>query len=163
MGNRSENLQKAIHLLKGQDEIEVKRLSSIYETDPVGFEDQAAFLNMVVQIETSLSPQQLLEVILQTEQTLGRIRVFRWGPRIIDLDILLYNHENIETEQLIVPHPRMHERLFVLIPLLEIDEMLVHPAIGKGFKQILGEIPEDKGVRRWKQINGEDEFVHIES
>lgn len=156
-------LKAALQYLKEQETITVEKMSSIYETDPVGYEDQAPFLNMVIQVTTSETPQGLLEKILQIEKKLGRIRLFRWAPRTIDLDILLYNQDNIETEQLIVPHPRMHERLFVLIPLLEIDDRLLHPTIGKEFKRILGEIPTDKGVRRWKQINGEDEFVLLEN
>ncbi|HWO76026.1 MAG TPA: 2-amino-4-hydroxy-6-hydroxymethyldihydropteridine diphosphokinase [Bacillus sp. (in: firmicutes)] len=163
MGDRLGYLNKAISLLKMQGSIQIKKMSSIYETDPVGFEDQSPFLNMVIEIETAESPFRLLEIILQIEEKLGRIRLFKWGPRTIDLDILLYNQDNIETEQLIVPHPRMHERAFVLIPLLEINDKLMHPALGKEFKQILSEIPKEKGVRRWKQIDGEDEFAHLES
>ncbi|MET3700086.1 2-amino-4-hydroxy-6-hydroxymethyldihydropteridinediphosphokinase [Bacillus oleivorans] len=163
MGDRFGYLKEAISLLKRRESIQITNMSSIYETDPVGFEDQAPFLNMVVEIETAEPPIQLLEIILQIEEKLGRIRLFKWGPRTIDLDILLYNQDNIETEQLIVPHPRMHERSFVLIPLLEIDKKLIHPTLGKEFKQILSEIPKDKGVRRWKQIDGEDEFEHLEN
>lgn len=86
-------------------------ISSIYETDPVGYTDQDLFLNMAAAVKTSLSPFELLDLTQRIEKELGRKRDIRWGPRTADLDILLYNRENIETEQLIVPHPRMHERL----------------------------------------------------
>ena len=161
LGDRLGYLKEAVTLLQKQEAIQVRKMSSIYETDPVGYEDQASFLNMVIEIETDYPPSELLEIILQIEEKLGRIRIFKWGPRTIDLDILLYNQDNIETEQLIVPHPRMHERSFVLIPLLEINDKLIHPTLGKKFKQILSEIPKDKGVTRWKQIDGEEEFVHL--
>src|SRR5699024_9592520 len=94
--------------------------SSIYETAPVGFIDQADFLNMVIEVETRLSPIELLDVCQEIELRLGRERVIRFGPRTIDLDILLYNQENLETERLSIPHVRMHERAFVLVPLAEI-------------------------------------------
>src|SRR5699024_4742896 len=98
--------------------------SSIYETPPVGYTNQGHFLNMFIAVKTSLSAIKLLDVCQCIEQQLGRKREIRFGPRTIDLDILIYNEENIKTDRLIVPHPRMHERAFVLIPLVEIAQHL---------------------------------------
>ncbi|MBO1004699.1 2-amino-4-hydroxy-6-hydroxymethyldihydropteridine diphosphokinase [Pseudogracilibacillus auburnensis] len=163
IGTREENLKNALAELSNHPEIAIEAISSIYETDPVGFTEQDLFLNIAVKISTTLPAMQLLEVCLQIEQTLGRIRDVRWGPRKIDLDILLYNKENIEMERLQVPHPRMTERAFVLIPLLEIDRSLVLPTTYTPLTEVLDEIPDKEGVRLWKQINGEDAFALFES
>jgi 2-amino-4-hydroxy-6-hydroxymethyldihydropteridine diphosphokinase len=163
MGEREAYLEKAINILDSHGKIEVRRKSSIYETDPVGFTDQGEFLNMVIEVRTDLSPEILLQQCLQVEHDLGRKREFKWGPRIIDMDILLYDHETIDAEDLLVPHPRMQERAFVLIPLLELEPSITHPADGTPFNRFLDEIPDKEGVRLWKQINGEDAFVHSES
>jgi 2-amino-4-hydroxy-6-hydroxymethyldihydropteridine diphosphokinase len=155
--NRYNYLVNAIQLLNNHPNINVVNFSSIYETDPVGYEDQNLFLNMVVKISTDFSAADLLEFCLKTELELGRKREIKWGPRTIDLDILLYNQENIETENLIIPHPRMHERAFVMIPLLEIEPDIFIPA--------MEELPETnkEGVRVWKRKNGEDVFEPIVS
>ena len=145
------------------DEIELESCSSIYETDPVGYVDQERFLNMVISIRTALSPFELLKVCQEIEQKLGRKRLVKWGPRSIDLDILLYNQENIETEQLTVPHPRMLERAFVLIPLLEIDDKVQIPGTDKPLSAYLQEIPDREGVQIWKRKNGEDVFALFEN
>jgi 2-amino-4-hydroxy-6-hydroxymethyldihydropteridine diphosphokinase len=141
----------------------VVNTSSIYETDPVGYENQEQFLNMAIQVSTALNPFELLDTCLEIELNLGRKRDIRWGPRTIDLDILLFNHENIETEKLIVPHPRMHERAFVLIPLLEIDSSIRLPKMERPLSSILEDIPDREGVRIWKRKNGEDVFALFES
>ena len=114
MGNRFEFLKEALETLDDNYPIKVVNVSSIYETDPVGYEDQDLFLNMVAQINTDLSPIEFLDACLKIEIELGRKREIRWGPRTIDLDILLYNEENMITERLVIPHPRMHERSFVV-------------------------------------------------
>ncbi|WP_062107735.1 2-amino-4-hydroxy-6-hydroxymethyldihydropteridine diphosphokinase [Bacillus niameyensis] len=163
MGIREEFLKHAISRLHQSPNIEVTALSSIYETDPVGYTDQGLFLNMVVRISTTLSPLELLKLCLDVEKEMGRIREFKWGPRVIDLDILLYNKENIEMEALHIPHPRMRERAFVLVPLLEIDRSLVLPNSDTPLVEVLDEIPDKEGVRLWKQINGEDAFALFES
>ncbi|WP_026583024.1 2-amino-4-hydroxy-6-hydroxymethyldihydropteridine diphosphokinase [Bacillus sp. J33] len=163
IGNRFNNLKEAIARINRLPGIEVVNASSIYETDPVGYENQEQFLNMVIHVSTALNPLELLDACLETELTLGRKREIRWGPRTIDLDILLYNHENIETEKLIVPHPRMHERAFVLIPLLEIDSSIRLPKMERPLRSILEDIPDREGVRIWKQKNGEDVFALFES
>ncbi len=160
IGDREAYLEKAIQILGSHGKIEVKRLSSIYETEPVGYTDQGEFLNMVIAVQTSLRPETLLHQCLQVEFDLGREREFKWGPRIIDLDVLLYEQETIETADLLIPHPRMQERAFVLIPLLEIAPGLEHPSFVAPLENLLDEIPDKEGVRLWKQINGEDAFVH---
>lgn len=120
IGQREENLNNALQLISKQPMIEICKLSSIYETEPVGYTEQPHFLNMVIRIETDLKPQELINVTKQVEVDCGRIRDIRWGPRTLDLDILLFDRDNIETEHLIVPHPRMMERSFVMVPLLEV-------------------------------------------
>ncbi|MCM3181082.1 2-amino-4-hydroxy-6-hydroxymethyldihydropteridine diphosphokinase [Cytobacillus horneckiae] len=161
--NRLENLREAITALSIVKEINVVNSSSIYETDPVGYEEQDQFLNMVIQVETELTPFELIDACLEIEKNLGRKRLFRWGPRNIDLDILLYNHENIETDKLIIPHPRMHERAFVLIPLLEIHPNVSLPEMEQPLQRLLEAIPDRKGVRIWKRKNGEDVFALFEN
>ncbi|TWT06239.1 2-amino-4-hydroxy-6-hydroxymethyldihydropteridine diphosphokinase [Planomicrobium sp. CPCC 101079] len=148
MGDRLGMLKQAVRLLMEHHAIEVAGISSLYETEPVGFTEQPPFLNMVVRIKTDLPALTLLGICQEIERRLDRKRIIHWGPRTIDLDILLYNQENMETEQLVIPHPRMHERAFVLIPLLELNPEL------KGFEK-----PKDQGVRLWKTYDSLDAFV----
>ncbi|PSL27145.1 2-amino-4-hydroxy-6-hydroxymethyldihydropteridine diphosphokinase [Planomicrobium soli] len=148
MGDRLDMLKQAVRYLMELPAIEIAGISSLYETDPVGFTEQAPFLNMVVHIKTTLTAFELLDVCQSIEQRLDRKRIVHWGPRTIDLDILLYNQDTIETERLLVPHPRMRERSFVLIPLLELNPRL------EGFGK-----PDLQGVRLWKMYSGVDEFV----
>lgn len=161
LGNRYEMLQDAVRLLQEQTELKVTRVSSVYETDPVGYTDQSPFLNLVVEVQSKLSADEVLSICLETEQTLGRIREFRWGPRCIDLDILLYNDENIVSENLTVPHPRMHERGFVLVPLLELVPDGIHPVTGVSFREYAK--GQKEGVHVWKTIDGVDAFVRLEN
>lgn len=118
IGEREDNLRRAVRLLAEQ--VKVETVSAVYETAAVGFTDQADFLNIAVHVKTALSPLAMLDVCQAIENELGRVRTVRWGPRVIDLDILLYNNENMNTERLILPHPRMYERAFVLIPLFDV-------------------------------------------
>ena len=161
LGNRFEMLQDAVRMLREQENIEVTAVSSVYETDPVGYTDQASFLNIVVEIKSHLPADRILFVCLETEQTLGRIREFRWGPRCIDLDILLYNDENIVSEKLTVPHPRMHERGFVLVPLMELLPKGIHPVTGVSFREYAE--GQKEGVHVGKTIDGVDAFVRLEN
>ncbi|GAA0336342.1 2-amino-4-hydroxy-6-hydroxymethyldihydropteridine diphosphokinase [Oceanobacillus sp. FSL W7-1293] len=149
---REEHLTQALDLLETNEYISIQKKSSIYETAPVGYQDQADFLNMVLALQTSLSSMELLEVCQQIEKELGRKRDIRFGPRTIDLDILTFNYENSTVERLIIPHPRMHERAFVLIPLAEIAPGFVVPVQKKTVEAYLEELPEkDKAdVRLWK-------------
>lgn len=120
VGNRKSNIDEAIQLLEGHNEIRVNKRSSDYETAPVGYEQQEWFLNVVVEIETTLTPYELLAICNEVEQQLKRVRLIRWGPRTIDIDILMYEGFESKEDRLIVPHPRMTERAFVIIPLMEI-------------------------------------------
>jgi 2-amino-4-hydroxy-6-hydroxymethyldihydropteridine diphosphokinase len=163
IGNRYDNLTNAIKILTAYSDIQLVNYSSVYETDPVGYVEQDLFLNMVIEIKTALSALELLERCLKVESELGRKREIRWGPRTIDLDILTFNQENIETEKLIVPHPRMLERAFVMIPLLEIKPNLHLLGMEKPITALLNELPDKEGVRIWKRKNGEDVFEPIES
>lgn len=163
IGDRFENLKQAIESLKAISEVDLVSVSSIYETDPVGYEEQEQFLNMVIQVKTGFTPFKLLDVCLEIEKELGRKRDIRWGPRTIDLDILLYNQENIKTEKLFIPHPRMQERAFVIIPLLEIQPNIKLPSMEIPLQAILEDIPDREGVRIWKQKNGEDVFALFEN
>lgn len=144
IGERVENLNMALKKLESTNDIEVVKQSSIYETAPVGFLDQADFLNMVIQVQTPLSAIKLLDHCQEIEQNLGRERTIRFGPRTIDLDILLYNQENSDTERLSIPHPRMHERAFVLIPLHEIAPDVMIPVINKDITTSLKELSEEE-------------------
>ncbi len=122
LGDRLDSLQRAVDLLDADPSVAVLRSSRVYETRPVGGpDDQPDFLNAVVQVEASLTARELLERCLSIESQLGRVRGERWGPRSIDVDLLTFGDERIDEEDLIVPHPRMHERMFVLAPLLELD------------------------------------------
>nr|WP_309101596.1 2-amino-4-hydroxy-6-hydroxymethyldihydropteridine diphosphokinase [Fredinandcohnia onubensis] len=162
IGTRESYLHSALQAIQGND-IDIIGFSSIYETDPVGYEDQDRFLNMVIKVNTNLQPMDLLEVLQSIERESGRERKIRWGPRTLDLDILLFNQENIETERLIVPHPRMTERAFVLVPLAEIDQDVEIPAVTKPISLLLDELQDREGVRIWKRRNGEDVFVLFEN
>lgn len=163
IGIRYDYLMNAVKLLSSDPGIRLVNYSSIYETDPVGYEDQDLFLNMVIEIETDYSAHELLDICLKTELKLGRKREIKWGPRTIDLDILAFNQENIETENLTIPHPRMLERAFVMVPLMEIRDDILIPNMERPFKSYLNELPNKEGVRIWKRKNGEDVFVPTES
>lgn len=131
IGDREAKLNSAVALLKEVNEVEVTSVSSYYNTAPVGYEQQPDFLNAVAEIKTTLSADKLLQVCNNIEKELRRERIVRWGPRTIDLDILLYGELIINEEHLTVPHPRMHERKFVLEPLSEIAPNAIHPVYGQ--------------------------------
>ncbi|MCK8601311.1 2-amino-4-hydroxy-6-hydroxymethyldihydropteridine diphosphokinase [Desulfoferrobacter suflitae] len=129
--------REAVRRLGQNADIEIRRVSSFYRTEPVGFEDQPWFVNGVVQCVTDLEPQALWEVLAEIENHFGRIRAERWGPRTLDLDILAYGNEIIRLPDLTIPHPRMHERLFVLAPLQEIEPGWLHPVLHVGVVQLV--------------------------
>ena len=139
LGEREATLWKALEGLGATEGIEVLAVSSFRETDPVGVVDQPRFVNAVAGLETSLSPRELLERLLDVERSLGRDRAVeeRWGPRTLDLDLLLYGGESIDEPGLEVPHPRLTERAFVLEPLLELDPDLRLPD-GRPLRDLYG-------------------------
>ena len=121
LGDRLENLQSAVRLLDAAEGVLVVASSRVWETDPVGGPRQPDYLNVVLRAETSLPPHELLQVCLRVEEALGRVRDVHWGPRTIDVDVLLVDDLRVEERGLTIPHPRMTERAFVLLPLLELD------------------------------------------
>lgn len=153
IGDREYTLQRAIIQLAATPNITVERVSDMYETDPVGYTDQPAFLNMAAAIRTSLSPDELLDAMLRIEQELGRVRDIRFGPRAIDLDLLLYEDEARDTERLMLPHPRMMERAFVLVPLRDVlaGTHPLHAAVEQSANLACQNGKE--GITRWKTIN----------
>ncbi|WP_391118884.1 2-amino-4-hydroxy-6-hydroxymethyldihydropteridine diphosphokinase [Psychrobacillus sp. L3] len=160
IGDRLDYLRRAVQLLRESESVQMNKVSSVYETDPVGYVDQGAFLNVVVELETLLSPHQLLKKCNEIEEDLGRTRDIHWGPRTVDLDILLYNEENMKTEDLIIPHPRMTERGFVLVPLVELNPDLVEPLTKHSLLKLAH--VQKEGVRKWKTLDGVDAFVHFD-
>jgi 2-amino-4-hydroxy-6-hydroxymethyldihydropteridine pyrophosphokinase len=147
---RENYLLKALEMLRQEKKIRIVQVSSIYETAPVGYTKQGDFLNMVAEIETGLSPEQLLDFCLNVEKQLGRKRTIRFGPRTIDLDLLLYGDVVMESERLTIPHPRMAERGFVLIPLAEIAPDLDIPLFGPLSGLVRKLSAEQKKVKRWE-------------
>jgi 2-amino-4-hydroxy-6-hydroxymethyldihydropteridine diphosphokinase len=163
MGDREALLVQAVNMLHQTPGIRVVQSSAIYETDPVGYTEQDAFFNIVVEIETVLSPADLLACTQAIEHELGRVRTIRWGPRTLDIDILLYDQMYIREGELQVPHPRMGERAFVLIPLADIAPNVEVPQeVGEmrqriQVKEILAALPDVDGVRRWKPLLWKDQ------
>ena len=148
LGNRQENLDKALDLLSRR--VRIDQVSSVYDTEPVGFIDQPRFLNLVCRAYTTLTPAGLLTLIKGIEHKLGRVPGKRNAPRPIDIDILFYGSQIIETPDLVIPHPRLVERAFVLIPLSEIAPGLVHPVSGKTVQEMLKDISGIQGVFKWE-------------
>lgn len=151
MGDRQHNLNMALELLSQR--VNVRKVSSTYETEPVGNPDQPLFLNQVVRIQTRLAPLELLTLIQGIEFKLGRIRDKPNAPRSLDIDILFYGDQVIKNRQLVVPHPRIEERAFVLVPLVEIAPKLIHPVSGKTAEKMLAALKQGvQGV--FKLSNG---------
>jgi 2-amino-4-hydroxy-6-hydroxymethyldihydropteridine diphosphokinase len=143
LGNRLENLNKAVEALPPR--IHEMVASPVYETDPWGYLDQPAFLNQVIEVETGLLPSDLLAGLKQIEQKLGRQATFRNGPRLIDMDIIMYGDWILDQDGLVIPHPRMHERAFVLKPLADLAADLCHPILGRKIQDLLDNV-DQKGV-----------------
>lgn len=135
LGNRLANLKNAISNLPPQ--MDVKKKSPVYETPPWGYADQPAFLNQVLMAETYMEPENLLGHLKRLETALGREPNFENGPRLIDIDILFYDDVIIDSPPLVIPHPRLHHRGFVLVPLNDIAPDLVHPVLGKSISELL--------------------------
>ncbi len=139
LGNRRENCLHAIELLQKKGIIVTKR-SSLYETEPWGVKDQPRFINMAVEIDTSLEPKELLKILKNIEKELGREKSSKWGPRIIDLDILLFDDIILNKDNLKIPHPLMHKRDFVLRPLCEIAPDVYHPLLKMRMYELMQKI-----------------------
>lgn len=144
IGDRVLNCRSALEEISGFAEI--RRVSSVYETEPVGHENQPDFINCAAQIDTALSPHDLLSRLREVEKVLGRVRDERWRPRTIDIDIIFYDDLILDTEELTIPHVSAHARRFVLEPVCEIDPMFVHPGFGVRVYLLLNDIDDDKKV-----------------
>jgi 2-amino-4-hydroxy-6-hydroxymethyldihydropteridine diphosphokinase len=153
LGEREENLRHALTLLSLK--VKLKEVSSIYETEPVGYKEQPLFLNLVCRITTDLPPEELFHLIKDIETRMGRVPSKQRNlPRIIDIDILFYKDKIMDTLNLTIPHPRLQDRAFVLIPLEEIAPDLVHPRLGKSITQLANNVEGQEGV--WKYKGGFD-------
>lgn len=150
-GDRLELLREAEARLSATPDIRILARSSAYETEPVGPIDQPWFLNRVLAIETRLDPHALLDVAQQLEDSLGRTRSVRWGPRTVDIDLLLYEMQTVASERLRIPHPELPHRRFVLLPLVEIDPLLRLPD-GRAILDLLRALGDDQIVRRIEPV-----------
>lgn len=140
IGNKESNLREAINYIEDIDGVNIEKTSSFIKTEPWGFEEQEEFLNGAIKIRTILSPKELMESLLKIESDMKRERIIKWGPRIIDLDIIFYDNLVSDDEFVVLPHPRMEEREFVLKPLAEIAPNKVHPLLNKRVFRLLEEL-----------------------
>ncbi|MCA9740092.1 MAG: 2-amino-4-hydroxy-6-hydroxymethyldihydropteridine diphosphokinase [Deferribacteres bacterium] len=163
LGNREQNLALALRCLVENANIELCGQSAIYETEPVGYTDQDAFLNAVLVLRTSLRPLELLALAQEIEARLGRERKVVWGPRPIDLDLLLYGDLQVRTDGLTVPHPRLHERKFVLVPLAELAEDQIVPGLEKAVKRLLEQCSDRAAVTRYRPVQIRWDWTKMES
>ena len=148
MGDKVANLKKAVLELGKVPGNKVLAVSSFYKTEPVGGVEQDWFVNAAAEIETSLTPRELLNKLLYIEKNLGRVRDEKWGPRVIDLDILLYDDLVMNEEGLSIPHPYLHERGFVLVPLAEIAPKVIHPKFKKSISELMRGIHDNKKIEK---------------
>jgi 2-amino-4-hydroxy-6-hydroxymethyldihydropteridine diphosphokinase len=148
LGEREENLRQALALLSAK--VNLEEVSSIYETEPLGYREQPLFLNLVCRIATDLPPDELFHLAKEVEMKMGRIISFINAPRIIDIDILFYEDRIMSTQELTIPHPRLQGRAFVLEPLAEIAPDLIHPELGESMSQLANDVKEHKGVRKYE-------------
>jgi 2-amino-4-hydroxy-6-hydroxymethyldihydropteridine diphosphokinase len=154
IGNREIHLEEALAKIYENEKICIDHLSSLYESEPWGEKDQDSFLNQVVEIKTHLEPRELLAGCQQIEKGMGKKQSFRWGPRIIDIDLLLYNNRIIEEKMLQIPHPRLTQRRFVLVPLVEIAPSVFIPGFGKTALQTLLSCRDPGSVVLYKKRSG---------
>lgn len=145
IGQKVDYLNKAVDIIRKNDFIHMVKVSSYYSTDPVGYLDQEEFVNLAVEIDTSMKPYELLALCHHIEETLNRVRLIRWGPRTIDVDIILFDDLVMKNDVLTIPHPRMHERGFVLIPIQELNPELVIK--GQTILTLIDQLPPS-GVRK---------------
>jgi len=146
VGNPASNCDAAVKRISDIDGIRALRCSSLYKTQPVGFEEQDWFVNGVIEIRTRLRPRALMKAVHRVEDEMGRLRGEKWGPRIIDIDILLYGQVVMEEKGLVVPHSELHKRRFVLVPLNEIAPCAIHPAFGISVKGLLDRLQDENKV-----------------
>lgn len=152
LGNRESNLRNAVEKI-AEHAGEIINVSSVYETEPWGFSSDDYFLNMVIEIKTSLKPSGLLGRLLMIESLMGRLREGKqYSSRIIDIDVLFYSSQVVKTEVLEIPHPKIHERKFVLVPLAEIAPDMIHPVLKKSNSQLLSECSDKGKVKRLKHF-----------
>jgi len=145
MGDRLQNCRRGIKALTHQSKSRVLAQSRIYSTEPVDFLDQDWFINMMIKLETELDPFQLLDQIKSIQRAAGRKQdIIQYGPRILDLDIIFFDDLVIDSERLVVPHPRMHKRRFVLQPICDIDPTIIHPVLKKNMQSLLARLGEDE-------------------
>lgn len=143
LGDSLQQLATAIKLIGNEVELtEVRRLSPVYRTQAWGNTEQPDFLNMAVELRTALPAAELMQALLAVERKMGRERLEKWGPRTIDIDLLFYRHETIEVPQLRVPHPLLHQRRFVLLPMNDLSPEFIHPVLGKSIAQLLADCPD---------------------
>lgn len=150
LGNRLSSLRKAVLLIKNEV-ANIIKTSDVFETPPFGITNQPRFLNACILIETDMPPLNLLEKLKKIEEQMGRIQRFKWGPREIDLDIVFYDEEVVNEPTLKIPHPHMHERPFVLIPLNQISPKWIHPTLKKTVEQMTSE-SQDSGILRITEL-----------
>lgn len=150
LGDRLKNIKEAVKLLKKIRSIKITAQSSIYETEPAGYKNQPEFLNCVLEVKTNLSCEALLKVLQNIEKKLHRKRTIKWGPRSIDLDILIYGNTVIRRKNLIIPHAQMHKREFVLMPLLEIAPSIVHPVKKRTIFELYKKLSKKHKVKKLK-------------
>lgn len=148
MGKPLDRCRQGIEYLKAVQKTQVLRCSSFYQTEPVGFLDQEWFINAVIELRTTLSARELIQELQSIERMMGRQKPIKWGPRIIDLDILLYGQEVIQTDGLIVPHPELHKRRFVVEPLYEIAPYAIHPAFGVSVAGLRERLSDENKVEK---------------
>ncbi len=152
LGDRRANIEESIQRLTSIPGIDLAAVSDLYETEPVGNISQGWFLNLVIAVQTRLTSLKLFRWMQRVEQDMGRQRTTRWGPRQIDLDLLIYEDQCLETAELTIPHPRMHDRRFVLEPLCQIAPNLKHPHFQVSVESLLNALKDDKVVHRLSEI-----------
>jgi 2-amino-4-hydroxy-6-hydroxymethyldihydropteridine diphosphokinase len=149
LGDKEANLKRALELLDRSQGVRVKRVAAFYRTAPVGYTRQDWFLNTVAEVETALEPRELLMLLLAIEKELGRVRTVHWGPRTVDLDLLLFGGEEIDTPDLVVPHPRLSQRAFVMAPLAELAPAL--KVAGRGTAaELAEELSKEQAIEKFE-------------